>query len=429
MKAWLPYVVPGKSRRVTVDVDDLRRLTVLVGPNASGKTSVLESVGYLLAACQDAWGQAIATSLASTLRPSRLVPGLVAVSGLLGDTVLSSLYVRPSIADPEVLEDTGWVLGRVVGVDHEVIEALANDAKTLETFITSIQKEKNLGSRSQIMDVGEKFFELASEVLGEKLSVARAPKIPGIRVSELVSKPTIHADIFTALHDWYPIYVVYTLASGELLSKSIVLDLFDDLLVIKRESKRVAPGIVVFHPWFAFWHGGFESLHYDLVGSRGLPNEEKAIELLREYIPWFGGFDLVYDTLFVKTPGGGRLPVYSLSDGQRVAVFLGMLYAAERRGSVFLVDMPEAYVHPDGLPIMGKLLAQLVAEGEQVLVTTQSLSLVKTLLKAAKSQEILEDTVVAELGIDEKGCVRPFAEWSGAASERSIADLSADLKS
>lgn len=50
VKAWLPYTVPDRAQGIVVDVDGLSQLTVLVGPNASGKTAVLEVAGYFLAA-------------------------------------------------------------------------------------------------------------------------------------------------------------------------------------------------------------------------------------------------------------------------------------------------------------------------------------------------------------------------------------------
>ena len=44
VRAWLPYTVPDKARGMTVGVDGLSQLTVLVGPNASGKTALLEAM-------------------------------------------------------------------------------------------------------------------------------------------------------------------------------------------------------------------------------------------------------------------------------------------------------------------------------------------------------------------------------------------------
>ncbi|BES81065.1 hypothetical protein PABY_06320 [Pyrodictium abyssi] len=120
----------------------------------------------------------------------------------------------------------------------------------------------------------------------------------------------------------------------------------------------------MFHPGFAYRPFMFESLYYDSVKQRGLPRERDAVRLLRAFIPRFSGFELIGRELHARSTCGRRISVYRLSDGQRAAVLLGLLYAASPRGSLALVDTPEAFVHPDGLEAVAGLVASIVAEGE-----------------------------------------------------------------
>ena len=72
--AALPYRVSG-SRVSSIIVDvDMDRLTILVGPNASGKTAILEALGFALAMHLDAKHSVLGIALTTTLRPRAHMP-------------------------------------------------------------------------------------------------------------------------------------------------------------------------------------------------------------------------------------------------------------------------------------------------------------------------------------------------------------------
>lgn len=57
-------------------------LTVLVGPNGSGKTTILQSIGYTVSGMLDPHSMSIGFSLSKTLRPFSSIP-----NSLLGRVV------------------------------------------------------------------------------------------------------------------------------------------------------------------------------------------------------------------------------------------------------------------------------------------------------------------------------------------------------
>ena len=86
----------------------------------------------------------------------------------------------------------------------------------------------------------------------------------------------------------------------------------------------------------------------------------------------------------VKVSDGHVVSVYKLSDGHRIAVFLSFLYALHEKESVFLIDAPEAFVHPDGLRVVPDFISGLADMGNQVVVATQSIEFLKRLLGSAE---------------------------------------------
>ncbi len=232
---------------------------------------------------------------------------------------------------------------------------------------------------------------------------------------------------------WYPpklmrIKILYAIDREEVVAKSILIENPRGFVVIKRRSaQRGFPELAVLHPSFIYWRGAFERVYSEHIHG-GLANEEKAVEILRRYIEWVKGFELVGTVLHLKSVYGDRVPVYSLSDGHRVAAFMALLYAIARPPALFLIATPEAFVHPDGLPIIADFIARLVVEGNQIAVATQSIEFLDELLKRVESCNLLNDTLVLRTILTSDGVVKARGRWSGRAALRSIEELGADLR-
>ena len=422
-------MAPEGSQGIVVDVEGLKRLTVLVGPNASGKTALLETAGYLLAAHQDIGSQALATSLLRTLRPSQEIPEVLVVSGQLGEISLSSLYIeaRPRYGG-EKAEILRLLHGRLKEIDEEEIETALEEADKIGAFQALLQAERRPSLRGlykEYVREADEFYIVIREILRCKdFSVEWSGTHRFWLTDRYKSLPFVLRYISRKSTR---IYVVHAFQDEKLSLKSLAISAVSKSAIIKCKGGSKVPGIAVFHPGFAYRYRLFETLYYELFKKTKLPFSNEAAEVLQDFIPWFSGFELVGRTLYVRTRRKTPVPVYALSDGQRAAAFLGMLYAAVGRDTLFLIDTPEAFVHPDGLPVMAELVARLAAEGGQVLVATQSLEFVEELLDAAREHGVLDDTVVLRLRLRE-GVVAPAASWSGEASAKSIAELGADLR-
>jgi len=214
----------------------------------------------------------------------------------------------------------------------------------------------------------------------------------------------------------------------DFLRRSLVIENTYSIITIReRMFKANYPEVIVFHPGFIYSRGVFEQL-YHMYAREHLVNERESIRLLRNYIEWVDGYEILDGELNVKTIDGKRVSVYKLSDGQRVAVFIGLLYAIAKPPILFLIDTPEAFTHPDGLPIVADFIARLVAEGNQVVVATQSIEFLEELLMKAEQHSILNDTIVQRVMLTNDGIVKAKGKWGGEISLRSIKELGADLR-
>ncbi len=214
------------------------------------------------------------------------------------------------------------------------------------------------------------------------------------------------------------------------ISKAVMIENPRGTIVLRKKGDPATikhPRVVVFHPGFIYQRGVFEHLYRAYV-YEGLPNEREAIELLRNYLKWVDGYEIIGKTLHVKTVSGKRIPVYDLSDGQRVVVFISLLYAISKPPVLLLIDTPEAFIHPDGVPTVADFIARFVAEGNQVVTATQSMEFVEELLVKAKEHGILSNAGVQRITLTKDGRVKVKGRWGGDVSLRSIKELGADLR-
>ncbi len=128
--AALPYRVSG-SRVSSIIVDvDMDRLTILVGPNASGKTAILEALGFALAMHLDAKRSVLGIALTTTLRPRAHMPQ-VFVGKLTLSSGASFASFAIEIVHPLLLEAEsriGEMLRNVLGeASHRVLAELKKD--------------------------------------------------------------------------------------------------------------------------------------------------------------------------------------------------------------------------------------------------------------------------------------------------------------
>ena len=214
------------------------------------------------------------------------------------------------------------------------------------------------------------------------------------------------------------------------ISKAVMIENPRGTIVLRKKGDPATikhPRVVVFIR-ASFTSEECSNIYTGRTCMRVCPSEREAIELLRNYLKWVDGYEIIGKTLHVKTVSGKRIPVYDLSDGQRVVVFISLLYAISKPPVLLLIDTPEAFIHPDGVPTVADFIARFVAEGNQVVTATQSMEFVEELLVKAKEHGILSNAGVQRITLTKDGRVKVKGRWGGDVSLRSIKELGADLR-
>ncbi|MEB3691795.1 MAG: ATP-binding protein [Caldisphaeraceae archaeon] len=437
IRAVVPYPAPGiraEYLRINVELD---RLTIFVGPNASGKTTVLESIGYILSSLLKPAPSSLGLALTATLRPKRTIPSPVGGMVLLDDTRASSMFIKP---DPFLLM-TGNQLEEMtrysMGQDAKILlDEIRRDINAHSDILLELHDTFKKGIYEHRREAYRALIEIITNILGHNIDLEASSPIRGTKYFSIEGEETEETDISVVddvvkryIFLSHKVKILYILFNGNIIEKAIITNGLPFTVVIKKRHSRImtTPNIIVFHPGFIYWRGVFERLYYTYV-YKGLPNEREAVNLLKKYITWIDGYELVGHELHVKSSNGRRISVYNLSDGQRVAVFISLLYAVSKPPVLILIDTPEAFVHPDGLPVVADFITRLVVNGNQVAIATQSIEFLRKMLNRAKEYNILEDTLVERIELSENGLIEAKGKWRGEVSLRSIESLGLDLR-
>ena len=427
IKAAVPYAPPGvKASYLKINVR-FDKLTVLIGPNASGKTAILESLGYIFSSMLKPLPSSLGLALTATLRPKRKIPSPFGGTVLLDNTKAASLILEP---DP-FLFLTKNNLEKIIyySMDknakifqNEIRKDIDTHSDILSELSASLHKY-----RYEYREVQYRVLnKVITNILGHRVDLAASSSMLGTKLLSI--EEGIDNVVGRPLYRPREVKIAYTLFNNK-IEKAIIFSGFNSIIVVKKQHSRSieAPHVVVFHPGFIYWRGIFEGLYHTSV-REGLPNEKDAINLLKNYIKWIEGYELLGRELHVRSRDGKRISVYNLSDGQRVAVFISLLYAISKPPVLFLLDTPEAFVHPDGLPVVADFITRLVYKGNQVIIATQSIEFLRVLLEKARESNILNDTMVERIELTDNGYIKAKGAWKGKVSLHSIESLGLDLR-
>jgi len=424
------------------------RLTILLGPNASGKTMALQTIAYLLSGALPPRQAAQAVAQARTLRPKSEIPKYIVGRIDLKGTRIYSIMASPIGLLPSLAEESVSNIVKKTRITSNIMKKILRDLtrdvrKFNEALIqvrSSVDTEKSSDGFKELYKAIDRLVE---DIVGrdaEIVSVSPEAAIEHERdylynlIPALVNIVGMYSSIIgiikgSTYHGLWLNYAAVSTRNG--IDKSVIFAHAGMGVTVFKQRKRnttsTISGVTVFHPGFIYWRGFFENL-YKVRVKVGLVREGEAIRLLSEYIPWVSGYELIGDELHLKTRSGKRVSVYSLSDGQRVATFMSLLYALSEENTLFLIDTPEAFVHPDGLRLVADFITSIVAEGNQALVATQSIEFVSELLQSAKESGALDNTLVLRMSMNERGSIKAIGKWSGDVSLNSIQELGLDLR-
>lgn len=444
--ASLPLELPNISSEYIDIALDLSNLTVLLGPNASGKTLCLETLGYIVAAHTSFDNKPLAYVLVDSLRPGRVAvqattkfhsrPALMGFAS--SKYVHSMVTLQVPIEGPD--ERTRVTYTEILNlvrkfrennISTNLIEKeFEKDMTILNELLTLLSIRKSLVDLHELYKLSEKLLD---EIFG-----AKEIHISWLRSTELgyrpISKSSIlRVDLLHMLRQMRfgllksRVTVVYSVYR-ELLSKDLLIETRYGLLLLSSRELSTSNliSVLAFTPSLTYFPELFETLYTAYV-KRRRSKESEALEILKRYIEWCEGLDIIDNTLYLRHRGY-RVPIYMLSNGQRVVTLLCLLYAMTVGPTLLLIDTPEAFVHPDGLPIVADVLARLVERGNQVIIATQSMEFLTELIKKCKEHRIVDKLELKRIFISNTGRIHVKGSWKGPVGADIILELQADLR-
>ena len=411
VEGYLPYLAAGSEEGLVVRVHDLSRLTILLGPNAAGKTSVLTVLGYTIATLEGNPGRlarllAILSPLRLDRAPPRILVGAVDGEGRPGRTaVITELDVPAQTL--EHLRDAWRLL-------HGGGEGEAPAEKQLQELAESLDKVYGIVDTRRGVLKSLMTASAITRLLGYNYRLSRAPYL-----AQQTGRERNRARVFLA----------HILENSSAKLHAVAAYTKDEIIAAAKPSGTEAGvEVTVYNPGYAYTPGLLETLYFSTKGHEAeLPRENEAVEALRSFINWADGFEVTGDRLYLRSrQGGRRVDIYTLSDGQRAATILAALYASTgTRNTAMLIDTPEAFAHPDGLEVMAKMIARLATHTGQVIVATQSLELLEELLHSAKEEGILDETSIIHLNLHGHE-TSPTGAWDGATILNLIEEVDLD---
>ena len=294
-------------------IEGLKPLTILIGKNNSGKSTLLE--GLWLASADP-------MEVLPTIARRRGWYGLPSIGGLFLDPGDPRFHVASNLSDANVL--------RGLGLERGAARDLGFDVEAVPTF--------QVGATSSAFGQSSRFVTEK----GQWSNVHRTSE-PHSRMT-----PTTRFIDLGTISELGAIEDAYSNAFG----------------------------------------GGNEKALDDLVAHLGLP--DRRLRLLK----WN---ERVMLSMTSTQPGVLGMPIYLLGDGFKRLIFMACQVASQAAGGHVLMEEPEAFQHPRYLEEFAALVWRGIDLGVQIVLTTHSDDLLRTLLLDQKAD--LLKAVVLRTGI------------------------------
>ena len=373
---------------------DLRPLTVLVGPNGSGKTAALETIGLLsqsVPASQQApqfrWRERhvdLGASGASAFhKPDHDLQLSLAVELEAGDQFRNWLHKQnyDPIIDARTL---GYAVEHRRGTDEWKHQLFVNGEIAATNATMSLGRGLVKRGHGAFLEctstrLSERMFEpvvSGNAVLSPKLFMG-TKAIGGKEVDNTAQHTFMTFGLLMSYIGGYLRQRVFMLGPSRIPTREVPVPEAGPLAVGRRGERTITVLSMMFaHPRhltqarkIQYWA--------EIFGLGSLTSGWVREELLHA-----GYLDSDFDTpLGFESAGSGA---------QQILPIIAQIFSAPAN-SVILLEEPEASLHPDAQIELARMLADAVRQGHQLLVTTHSQPLLNALGEACKAEHLDRD--------------------------------------
>ena len=408
-------------------------INIIVGPNNTGKSSILEAIAFLLTSPNYFKDILIKEDLL-TEDAKNIVDYLVRYreyypkyfvrinsnkSIIKGIFRKNSSSIKIEYFEKGVPKDErGEEIVRFIESqfrDEKLSALIQNNIvfKIIFKFLSS-QEEKNLSANSMEDYLKKRIKEHQAEIA---FNLINQPKI----ILEFKREPTgaYRRYVYFPRRELVP----ENMDSSEIELNSI-LSVFWNVMHLISKKGRVSDWRVVFmtnkilYPYYTI------NIYDSLVKSGSM---EKIKDFIMNHIPYIKSIDRTKDDLYIQIVGYNKpLPLSSMGDGFITLLRLSFMVGLARKG-VILWEEPEMSLHPKFLEIIGEEIVSNSNE-TQFFISTHSMDLLNYILKKAEEKNKLSQINIIRLHYRED-LKEVYAEViSGKEAKDEIDEIEIDLR-
>ena len=430
---------------------ELKPLTILVGPNASGKSSILEALCLFV---QSIWY--VGYDISGNSYPSFVkYPDLkdIAHKNNLENPISIEVHVKPSEEEKKELSEIAKRINSSnlgISIDEEIKSVGYRYSRRVVNNSIFVEQEVFCNEK-EVVGVGIKRLNEASfspiftfpSILKDVVINGPINSILNYTTFEQHIEPTgkIPRELAKPLND-FAVKIVKIIVSKlrPESSKSKVYFLSAQRGEIKPE---VSTGEI--YEWVG---KKGEYLLYILarVSSPEYEQKKKKIEewalkfeIKDPWAGWVGSNKAIGKFIDAELEHPLNLAFASFGSSQILTVITQLFWSNE--GDIILIEEPEISIHPKGQAMLPELFADAIKEGKQIIITTHSgylpLALSRALNKGLRAEDIAvyevtkdkEGTKVKKKEIDERGYIKGYIDSFYEVEEELAKDWAKSVKS